>query len=259
MSSVELRPLIVSRDTGTAAILANRFLTDFLPNSNAEKLSVQNGLLIDFFSNSNVGFAIFDDHLRYQALNGCLAAIHGIPAESHGGKNLQEILGEVAVQVEPAIKHVLITGQPIFNFEVTGALPTKAERRRWVGNLFPLKDANGRVEQVGAVVVELAADAKLEPAGASEAALLDSTVLRSWKEIADYMGSCVRTVQRWEQTYKLPIRRLTATKGAVVFAFRAEIDSWMRRRTIRGEASHGEHSLLPPPSALVGEDESAHR
>ncbi len=193
------------------------------------------GLLADFFYSSNVGLAIFDDQLRYQALNLCLAAMHGIPVESHLGKTLREIVGEVASQVEPALKQVLTTGRPIFNFEITGTLSTTDERRRWVENLFPLKDADGWVKQVCAVVLELRPDTKLELAGAiHEAKSLPDTaneVLRSWKEIANYVGACAKTVQRWEQHYNFPIRRLERSKGAVVFALKTEVDSWIRMRT----------------------------
>lgn len=191
------------------------------------------GLLADFFYNSNVGLAIFDDQMRYRALNLCLAAMNGIPVESHLGKTLREIVGEVASQIEPALKQVLTTGRPIFSFEIAGTLSTTAVRRRWVANFFPLNDANGRAKQVGAVVAELRPDTKLEPAHAIHKAetLPDTAVLRSWKEIATYVGTCVKTVQRWEQHYNFPIRRLERSKGAVVFALKAEVDSWIRMRT----------------------------
>ncbi len=185
---------------------------------------MQKRVLADFFNNSSVGLAIFDDQLRYQALNHCLAAMHGIPVESHLGKTPREILGIIALQVEPAIKKVFTTGTS-----------TKAEGGRWVNYLFPLKDANGRVKQVGAVVVELRPNTKLELVGAIHEAdsLPDAAneVLRSWKEIANYVGACVKTVQRWEQRYNLPIRRIERSKGAVVFALKAEVDSWLRMRT----------------------------
>lgn len=32
-------------------------------------------------------------------------------------------------------------------------------------------------------------------------------VFTSWKEIARYMGKGVRTVQRWEQDFGLPVRK----------------------------------------------------
>ena len=55
--------------------------------------------------------------------------------------------------------------------------------------------------------------------------------LRSWKEIAQHMGASVRTVQRWERELSLPVRRIEARRGAVVFAFPAELENWLRSRS----------------------------
>ncbi|HWY55470.1 MAG TPA: PAS domain-containing protein [Terriglobales bacterium] len=192
-------------------------------------------LLAEFLNDSHVGFAIIDDQLRYRALNLPLAEMNGIAVEFHLGKTLREVLGEVALQVEPAIKQVLATGRPIFNFVLAGTLPARAEATRFVDHFLPIKDAKGRVKRVGAVVVELRPDAKLELAGAIQEAdsLSDSAheVLRTWKEIANYVRASVKTVQRWEQRYNFPIRRLERSKGAVVFALKAEVDSWIRMRS----------------------------
>jgi transcriptional regulator with PAS, ATPase and Fis domain len=193
--------------------------------------------LLAFVNNSNVGLGIFDDQLRYVALNARLAAMHGISVESHLGKTLREILGEVALQVEPAFREVFATGRPFLNLEITGISSTTTERRHWVDNLFPLKDSAGIVNQVAVVVVELQADTKPEPPElVHEAESLPGSaneVLRSWKEIAKHVGACVKTTQRWEQHYDFPIRRLERSKGAVVFALKAEVDSWIRMRTQR--------------------------
>lgn len=147
------------------------------------------GLLADFFYNSNVGLGIVDDQLRYRALNPRLAEMNGIAIEFHLGKTLRKVLGDVALQVEPAIKQVLATGQPILNFVLAGTLPARDEATRFVDHLLPLKDAWGRVKHVGAVVVELRPETKLELVGAiREAGSLPDTaneVLRSWKEIAN--------------------------------------------------------------------------
>ena len=51
--------------------------------------------------------------------------------------------------------------------------------------------------------------------------------LNSWKEIASYMGRGVRTVQRYEIQYGLPIRRPAAKSRSAVMATRAEIDAWI--------------------------------
>jgi len=190
-------------------------------------------LLAEFLNSSNVGVGIVDAQLRYRALNPRLAEMNGIAIKSHLGKTLRDILGEVALQVEPAIKQVLATGRPIFSFAFGGTLPARAEATRFLDHFFPLKDARGRVTRVGAVVVELPPDAEPGPTeGAIREAISELTggneILRSWKGIAKYVGACVKTVQRWEQRHNFPIRRLERKKGAVVFALKAEVDSWMR-------------------------------
>jgi len=194
-------------------------------------------LLAKFLNNSNVGLGIVDDQLRYQSLNPRLAEMNGIAIESHLGKTLREVLGEVASQVEPAIKQVLATGQPIFNFALAGTLPGRAEATRFVDHLLPFKDAKGRVKYVGAVVVELRPNTSLGPTSRLHAAeslpRTGNETLRSWKEISNYVAACVKTVQRWEKQYGFPIRRLERSKGAVVFALKAEVDSWIQMRTRR--------------------------
>jgi hypothetical protein len=57
----------------------------------------------------------------------------------------------------------------------------------------------------------------------------DSTALTSWKDIARYMGKGVRTVQRWEQEFGLPVRRPTGTDHkSAVLAYRQDIDAWLK-------------------------------
>jgi len=57
--------------------------------------------------------------------------------------------------------------------------------------------------------------------------------LSSWKEIANYMGKGVRTVQRYEAQFGLPVRRPAGKSRAAVIATRAEIDAWIAASPIR--------------------------
>ena len=50
--------------------------------------------------------------------------------------------------------------------------------------------------------------------------------LNGWKDIASHLDRGVRTVQRWEKEFGLPVRRLGPGRGEGVFAFRHEIDEW---------------------------------
>jgi len=60
--------------------------------------------------------------------------------------------------------------------------------------------------------------------------------LRSWKEISAYTGVSIRTLQRWERDFGLPVRRVSTKRGSVVFAFRSELDIWLRTRSKDAEA-----------------------
>jgi hypothetical protein len=52
-------------------------------------------------------------------------------------------------------------------------------------------------------------------------------VLTSWKEIALYMGKGVRTVQRWEKDFGLPVRRPQDSDKKAVLARPCDLDAWI--------------------------------
>ncbi|MBL0159855.1 MAG: hypothetical protein IPP47_22560 [Bryobacterales bacterium] len=52
--------------------------------------------------------------------------------------------------------------------------------------------------------------------------------LESWKEIAGYFGVTVRTVQMWEESRGLPVKRLFGPRGRVR-AEVEELEGWKRQ------------------------------
>ncbi|MGH9481347.1 MAG: hypothetical protein ACRD1L_04580, partial [Terriglobales bacterium] len=56
--------------------------------------------------------------------------------------------------------------------------------------------------------------------------------LDSWKEIAAYLRRDVTTVQRWEKREGMPVHRHVHAKIGSVYAFRSELDGWVRNRKI---------------------------
>ena len=48
-----------------------------------------------------------------------------------------------------------------------------------------------------------------------------------WKEIANYLGKGVRTVQRYEGEMGLPIHRPAGKSSAAVMAIQSELDNWV--------------------------------
>jgi hypothetical protein len=74
--------------------------------------------------------------------------------------------------------------------------------------------------------------------------------LNSWKEISAYLGREIRTCYRWAIELGLPVRRIdSASARSRVFAFRDDLDKWLRDRDPYSASStvvptHGEKAVL---------------
>ena len=83
--------------------------------------------------------------------------------------------------------------------------------------------------------------------------------LNSWKEIARYLRSSVRTVRRWERHEGLPVHRQMHRTLARVFALKCEVDAWRsaltrppRRPTRRPDAPHAALTIAVLPFGNLG-------
>jgi hypothetical protein len=200
-------------------------------------------MISEFFLQSNVGLAVFDEHMRYRILNPYLAASNGTPIESHLGKHVREILADtVGIPVEKAIRKVFATASPVLDCELMGALPTKPNGGHWIDTFFPIADGSGKVKRVGAVVIELQQNSQVPQVLPHIQS--NRSLLRSWKDIAQYVGTSVKTAQRWEQTLQFPVRRINPNKGSIVIAFENELEEWLHSRAQR-KADFALHSKRP--------------
>ena len=55
--------------------------------------------------------------------------------------------------------------------------------------------------------------------------------LNSWKEIATHLGLGVRTVQRYEREFGMPVRRLNGKSRSSVHAYPNELHCWLLLKT----------------------------
>jgi hypothetical protein len=69
---------------------------------------------------------------------------------------------------------------------------------------------------------------------------MENTTLNSWKEIANYIGRGVRTVQRWELFFGLPVHRPAGRNRSAVYALRSEVDQWLQSRPVRDDLPFAE-------------------
>jgi hypothetical protein len=74
--------------------------------------------------------------------------------------------------------------------------------------------------------------------------------LDSWKEIAAYLKRGVRTVQRWERSNGLPVRRLELDKHGTVYAYKAELDAWWNSRQQSASKSEEDRPQVEKPTSV---------
>jgi len=86
--------------------------------------------------------------------------------------------------------------------------------------------------------------------------------LTSWKDIAQYVGKGIRTVQRWERELGFPVRRTKPGEKGVVLAIPREIDSWVKSQQFSDTGRSDRTELLRSLAALqteIGELRSENR
>jgi hypothetical protein len=77
--------------------------------------------------------------------------------------------------------------------------------------------------------------------------------LSGWKDIASYLRKGVRTVQRYERQFGLPVRRPAGKPWGSVVATKAELDGWVKASPIR-EAFRLSSVKMPDEHPGCGED-----
>ena len=59
---------------------------------------------------------------------------------------------------------------------------------------------------------------------------MEKELLESWKEISAYLNRNIRTCQYWEKKHGLPVHRLEDSPKARVFAYKKELNTWLREK-----------------------------
>ncbi|NUT56166.1 MAG: PAS domain-containing protein, partial [Thermoleophilia bacterium] len=130
-------------------------------------LAIDNALLFDTAQQSYaqlntllvsapVGIGFWDRDLRFVRVNDALAAINGLTPEEHVGRELGEVVGELAPVLVPLYQRVLETGEPVVHTESTAdAALQMGERRHWLSSYYPVHTADGEVIGIGAVIMEI--------------------------------------------------------------------------------------------------------
>jgi len=99
-----------------------------------------------------------------------------------------------------------------------------------------------------------ASGAPVDPKGPAGSSLHDKKLV-SWKEIAVHLGREIRTVQRWEKTEGLPVRRHEHQKRSTVYAYAGELDEWFKKRQPADDPA-ADAAFEPEPDIADGGQES---
>lgn len=109
------------------------------------------------FANAPIGLAFLDTDLRYRKVNSALTEVNGLSAEQHLGHTIRELFPSYAPLLDPLFRHVIETGSPVVNQEVSGETPAApGKHRHWLTSYYPVRQRlTGRILGIGLIVVEV--------------------------------------------------------------------------------------------------------
>jgi len=115
------------------------------------------------YQSAPVGLALIDCDLRYVRVNDTMAGINGCAPAAHVGRRVREVLPDIADFLEPVLREVIETGQPVAGRELRGGPPADPDSiRDWLVSYHRLSDAAGRALGVNAVVLDITARKQVE-------------------------------------------------------------------------------------------------
>lgn len=114
-------------------------------------------------SASPVGVTFYDRALRLVRANAMIAALAGVPMETLAGRAVGEALPAMAPTLEPALRRVLETGEPVVDLEVTVPMPAAGGAPRALKvNFYPVRTGDGQLQGVGAVLADVTESKRVE-------------------------------------------------------------------------------------------------
>jgi PAS domain S-box-containing protein len=118
-----------------------------------EEIEHREAQLNAFFSNAPVGLAIIDKDLRFRRINEPFAQLNGLDFREQVGKPLKDVIADLSFQIDPLLRKVARTGEPILNQEIRGPIPsTPGVSGWWLKSFFPITKDGDVVMQMGIVV-----------------------------------------------------------------------------------------------------------
>src|SRR5215831_19033672 len=98
-----------------------------------------------FFATASAALAFLDRDLRVVHVNAAFARMGGLPPDGYLGHRLSECIPEIAATVDPYIRSVIDTGNPLIGMRFN------VGRRCWTTSHYPIRGADEEMLGVGIV------------------------------------------------------------------------------------------------------------
>jgi PAS domain S-box-containing protein len=130
-----------------------------------EQARRQNAELENIYQATPVGLSLLDRDFRFVRLNETMAKIDGASVSRALGRTAREVTPKMADRLEPVFKRVIKTGRPIMNLEIRAETQRESEGERdWLASYYPVKAADGSVQGIGCVVLDITERKRAEEA-----------------------------------------------------------------------------------------------
>lgn len=127
------------------------------------ELGLRERQLASLFETTQAGLAVLDGSLRYVHVNDTLAGFSGRTPEEFIGKTVREVAPSAAAWVEPVMRRIFETGEPVLNLEVAGTVPDEQGRtRQWLISFVPALGDGGAPSAVSVLVLDITDVRELE-------------------------------------------------------------------------------------------------
>ena len=140
--------------------------------------------LSELYQQAPIGLCYFDADLHYVYINDWLASINGLTVQQHLGQRIGDILPDVAVAVEPQLRQVIETGEPIIRGKAYVETPAHpGSRRHYEHSYHPDESDDGTIMGVTCVIQDVTSRIMAEEALKQLNAELESRVAQGTAEL----------------------------------------------------------------------------
>ncbi len=104
-----------------------------------------------------IGLALLDRGLRYVRVNDAMAAMAGVRATECRGRALRDVFPALTPKLEPALRRVVETGEPVVDLELTDEAPAASgQARHWLATGYALSaGGGGESARIGLVLTDI--------------------------------------------------------------------------------------------------------